>query len=610
MSQDMEDHVLLRGIGRPVRLRAPRIASLREDCQWRARHHYGPALTARTFAPQGLALDIGAGFGSFAIPFAKVCPGWTVLAFEPEPESYAALVANAALAPNVIPLPFAVSGEEAQPQDPAAVQALLQEVLARRPGAVAELLAQLPLRSFARNLETPGFLQYGVHPGPGFRVESLPTLSARFLADLGPALLKITAPHTDQRILPALATAPLDHILGETWNCLPWSEVCAPELPGRREVWLPVAGPGLLALRQSPGISPLRPGLDVVVAMYNAEDYILECLVGILSHAGPDIRVLVVDDGSTDGSVARIREAFGEDPQVVILSKPNGGCASARNYGRLMSDASHIAFVDADDLPDAGLFAWTLELARQTGAEIVQAPYHAVDEGPEGHVLTPSLESINENVTEAFRHDFFSATCYLLQSEWLTKGQPTIWRRVYRRDFLDTRNLWFPEHIRAFDDQIFQLSSLHQVVNVPCIDGVSYGHRQHPGQDTKQKDERNFYSLEMFRLALKRGLAEGWPDFQPMLQSYIHTVNWTSGNLREDLVPAFVRGAAELWVLAGKILGEAALAPFPLEDFHNPQIAEAIRGLTPLLADLPQSTAFVHLDALQWQVPMVTHPWR
>ena len=52
------------------------------------------------------------------------------------------------------------------------------------------------------------------------------------------------------------------------------------------------------------------------------------------------------------------------------------GCASARNYGRMMSDASHIAFVDADDLPDAGLFPGLLELARQTGldhAETFQA---------------------------------------------------------------------------------------------------------------------------------------------------------------------------------------------------------------------------------------------
>ena len=85
--------------------------------------------------------------------------------------------------------------------------------------------------------------------------------------------------------------------------------------------------------------------------MYNARDYILDCVNGIIGTGAPQVRAVVVDDGSTDGCGDLVRQTFGDDPRVRVISKPNGGCASARNYGRMHSDASHIAFVDADDVP-------------------------------------------------------------------------------------------------------------------------------------------------------------------------------------------------------------------------------------------------------------------
>ena len=127
--------------------------------------------------------------------------------------------------------------------------------------------------------------------------------------------------------------------------------------------------------------------------------------------------------------------------------------------------------------------------------------------------MRPALPEI----LHARRHPTLATrTCLLVPTWLLIQGQPSIWRRVYRRDFLDNRNIWFPEHIRAFDDQIFQLLTLQHVPDVPMLDGVHYLYRQHPAQDIKQGDERHFYSLEMFRLVFKRGISEGWNDFPPV----------------------------------------------------------------------------------------------
>jgi len=288
------------------------------------------------------------------------------------------------------------------------------------------------------------------------------------------------------------------------------------------------------------------------------------------------------------------------------LTKLNGGCASARNYGRMKSDASHIAFVDADDIPGPGLFTGLLDLARHTGAEITQGGFELLTTGPDGSLNhIPSYEVTIPEVIHAKRHNFGDQTCFMMPSWLLLQGQPTIWRRIYRRDFLDNRNIWFPEHIRAFDDQIFQVLTLQNIQNVPTLDGVNYFYRQHPGQDIKQGDERAFYSLEMFRMVLKRGVSEGWNEFRSVLQSYMNTVNWCWQGLRPDLRPAFVRGAAELWVYARNTLDPKCFDGLSEDGFVPPDFAYFTGNFHDKLSSLDQSYGNVYLDSADMHVSMV-----
>nr|WP_323011156.1 glycosyltransferase [Paracoccus sp. (in: a-proteobacteria)] len=80
-----------------------------------------------------------------------------------------------------------------------------------------------------------------------------------------------------------------------------------------------------------------RHGLDVAVAAYNAKEHLIECASSLLCEGRDDVRVIIVDDGSTDGSGEMAARHFRRDPRVRVERKPNGGCASARNYGRLVS---------------------------------------------------------------------------------------------------------------------------------------------------------------------------------------------------------------------------------------------------------------------------------
>lgn len=89
------------------------------------------------------------------------------------------------------------------------------------------------------------------------------------------------------------------------------------------------------------------PRVSVVIPCYNAENYVAATLRSVLAQQACELEVIVVDDGSSDGSAARVEREF---PQVRLLRLTNGGVATARNAGIASAHGDWIAFCDADDI--------------------------------------------------------------------------------------------------------------------------------------------------------------------------------------------------------------------------------------------------------------------
>lgn len=92
---------------------------------------------------------------------------------------------------------------------------------------------------------------------------------------------------------------------------------------------------------------PQPSSLSVVIPCYNAERYIGATIDSVLAQGHADLEIIVVDDGSKDGSVALVRDRF---PMVRLVEQANQGVAAARNNGIACAGGHWIAFVDADDL--------------------------------------------------------------------------------------------------------------------------------------------------------------------------------------------------------------------------------------------------------------------
>ena len=92
--------------------------------------------------------------------------------------------------------------------------------------------------------------------------------------------------------------------------------------------------------------------VTVIVPVYNVEKFIDKCVQSVIDQTMTDIEVILVDDGSTDNSLARCREWANKDSRVKVYHQENQGVSVARNLGIEKSAGKYIAFIDSDDWID------------------------------------------------------------------------------------------------------------------------------------------------------------------------------------------------------------------------------------------------------------------
>ena len=127
-----------------------------------------------------------------------------------------------------------------------------------------------------------------------------------------------------------------------------------------------------LQKRASARIDSTIPLVSIVVPIYNVERYLEVCLLSLAAQTHRNISVIMVDDGSTDGS-ARIAKRFANDyPNFTLVSKKNNGLGAARNTGiQAIANSDWLLFVDSDDLLPMGAVANYLRIAKADGVKLV-----------------------------------------------------------------------------------------------------------------------------------------------------------------------------------------------------------------------------------------------
>ena len=119
--------------------------------------------------------------------------------------------------------------------------------------------------------------------------------------------------------------------------------------------------------------------LSVIVPVYNVEAYLPRCVDSILRQSYDNLEVILVDDGSRDGSGRICDEYAAGDPRVKVIHKENGGLSSARNAGLDTAAGEYLTFVDSDDWIEPDAYGPMIALLEESGAALVCGGRYDVD---------------------------------------------------------------------------------------------------------------------------------------------------------------------------------------------------------------------------------------
>ncbi len=241
-----------------------------------------------------------------------------------------------------------------------------------------------------------------------------------------------------------------------------------------------------------------RPAVSVIVPFYNVEAYLAECLDSVLAQDFEDFEVLLVDDGSPDGSRAIAEGYVRRDPRLRLLTRPNGGLGAARNTGVRAARGEFLTFVDSDDLLPPGALRVLVASARRTGSDVVTG---AVERFDSVSTWTPDwVAEVHQEPRERIRVSQFLP---LLRNLYT-------WNKLFRRDFFLRQGLWFREGV-AYEDQpiITQLYARAGAIDV--LTDIVYAYRA--------RDDKSSISQQTASLADLRHRVEAWEISRRVLRA-------------------------------------------------------------------------------------------
>ncbi len=122
-----------------------------------------------------------------------------------------------------------------------------------------------------------------------------------------------------------------------------------------------------------------NPLVSVIVPVYNAEQYLRECLAGLLSQTYSNIEIILMDDGSVDGSAELCDKYADIDKRIKVFHQCNKGVSNARNNGVKNSNGEYITFVDADDTVKLDLIEKLVFLVEKYSADVAYCGINIID---------------------------------------------------------------------------------------------------------------------------------------------------------------------------------------------------------------------------------------
>ena len=234
----------------------------------------------------------------------------------------------------------------------------------------------------------------------------------------------------------------------------------------------------------------LKPIVSVIVPVYNAQDYIEDCIKSLLDQTLHECEFLFINDGSTDNSWKIIEQYKNKDPRIKSINQQNKGVSSARNRGLTAAAGDYVGFVDADDFIDRRMFDTLYYSMKNSNADLILSNL-------QGENQKHSIEYPFPMNCDIDSDHLFS---YLLENE----NCNTVCNKLYKRSVITNNKISFPEHLALGEDGVFNLIYVSQAKAVRYIYYTGYFYREVKGSATRDIKNIDYFAgaLQIYHMNL------------------------------------------------------------------------------------------------------------
>lgn len=223
------------------------------------------------------------------------------------------------------------------------------------------------------------------------------------------------------------------------------------------------------------------PLVSIIVPIYNVEQYISRCVDSILSQTYNNIEVILINDGSTDGS-RDVIEKYSRDSRCLIIDKPNGGASSSRNMGINVAKGEYIYFIDSDDYITNTAVELLVNRMVETGADFCC------------YRIAFFSDSKTYISGQNFDYNIIEDKAAIVEDAFLSRNiKISPWAKIFSASFLRNHTLKFKEGI-INEDALFTMLCAVSANKVAFMNTVLYYAYQRPGSVSRNLREESITS--------------------------------------------------------------------------------------------------------------------
>lgn len=265
--------------------------------------------------------------------------------------------------------------------------------------------------------------------------------------------------------------------------------------------------------------------ISIIVPVYNSKAHLECCVTSILNQSYKQFELLLIDDGSSDGSSGLCDELSQKSEKIRVIHKENGGVSSARNAGLDMASGDYIVFVDSDDVISNNYVETFIESSHK--GDLILGMIEDVYFDDTGSIIKRHTRNVD------------APDCGILADEYYKLLEllrvPVV--KLYKRDIIEVYHIRFDENLSVAEDQVFNFAYYKHIktYSLEPRSVYKYYHQYNSSSLSSTKTKKTFES-ELYKLRVEYDFIKDYSPKNADLVYVYHMISMLNiySNLKDD----------------------------------------------------------------------------